>query len=112
MLGPDSRAVRHRARPIGDKTIWLHYFAGPCDWWVAEYDPASGNAFGYACLSDPDNAEWGYTNLADLVHPQAILSLSTGRLRRRESGGLCRHLRMSMTYVLFSGPGTLVCVST
>ena len=52
--------------PTGDKTIWLHYFAGPCDWWVAEYDPASGDAFGYACLGDPDNAEWGYTNLADL----------------------------------------------
>jgi len=52
--------------PTGDKTIWLHYFAGPCDWWVAEYDPASGDAFGYACLGDPGNAEWGYTNLADL----------------------------------------------
>ena len=52
--------------PTGDKTIWLHYFAGPCDWWIAEYDPASGGAFGYACLGDPDNAEWGYTNLADL----------------------------------------------
>ncbi len=44
--------------PTGAKTIWLHYFAGPCDWWVAEYDPASGDAFGYACLGDPDNAEW------------------------------------------------------
>ncbi len=25
--------------PTGDKTIWLHSFAGPCDWWVAEYTP-------------------------------------------------------------------------
>ena len=52
--------------PTGEKTIWLHYFAGPCDWWIAEYDPASGDACGYACLGDPGNAEWGYTNLADL----------------------------------------------
>jgi hypothetical protein len=52
--------------PTRDKSLWLHYFTGACDWWIAEYDPATGDAFGYACLGDPDNAEWGYTNLADL----------------------------------------------
>ncbi len=65
--------------PTGDKTIWLHYFAGPCDWWVAEYDPASGDAFGYACLGDPDNAEWGYTNLADLEALHSPGGVTPGR---------------------------------
>ena len=52
--------------PTAEKVLHLHYFTGGCDWWIAEYDPASGDAFGYACLGDPDNAEWGYSNLADL----------------------------------------------
>ena len=52
--------------PTPDKVLHLHYFTGPCDWWIAEYDPATGDAFGYACLGAPDLAEWGYTNLADL----------------------------------------------
>ncbi len=65
--------------PTGDKTIWLHYFAGPCDWWVAECDPASGDAFGYACLGDPGNAEWGYTNLADLEALHSPGGITPGR---------------------------------
>lgn len=65
--------------PTSDKTIWLHYFAGPCDWWVAEYDPASGDAFGYACLGDPGNAEWGYTNLADLEALHSPGGITPGR---------------------------------
>lgn len=49
-----------------DKILHLHYFVGGCDWWFAEYDPATGEGFGYACLGDPQNAEWGYTDLAEL----------------------------------------------
>ncbi len=52
--------------PCEAKTIHLHYFAGGCDWWIAEYDPATGRAFGYACLGDPSCAEWGYIDLPDL----------------------------------------------
>jgi len=52
--------------PTSDKVLHLHYFAGGCDWWIAEYDPDTGDAFGYACLGDPELAEWGYSNLADL----------------------------------------------
>jgi hypothetical protein len=54
---------RTRAR---DKEIHAHYFAGSCDWWLAEYDPDEGLAFGYACLGDPQNAEWGYVHLPEL----------------------------------------------
>jgi hypothetical protein len=52
--------------PVGDKVLHLHYFAAACDWWIAEYDPATGTAFGYACLGDPQNAEWGYVSLPEL----------------------------------------------
>jgi hypothetical protein len=53
--------------PTAEKTIWLHYFVRDCDWWIAEYDPATGLAFGYACLhGDAANAEWGYVELAEL----------------------------------------------
>lgn len=54
------------ATPLEDKVVWLHYFAGPCDWWVMEYDPDSGVAFGWADLGDPKNAELGYMSLDDL----------------------------------------------
>ena len=53
-------------RPAATKVLHLHYFAGACDWWIAEYDPATGTAFGYACLGDPACAEWGYLDLPEL----------------------------------------------
>jgi hypothetical protein len=52
--------------PAAGKVLHLHYFAAACDWWIAEYDPATGEAFGYACLGDPQNAEWGYLHLPEL----------------------------------------------
>lgn len=52
--------------PVPDKLIVAHYFIGACDWWVAEYDPEDGRAFGFACLGDPQGAEWGYVDLAEL----------------------------------------------
>jgi hypothetical protein len=51
---------------VGEKVLHLHYFAAACDWWIAAYDPATGTAFGYASLGDPQNAEWGYVHLPEL----------------------------------------------
>jgi hypothetical protein len=48
------------------KVLHLHYFAGPCDWWIAEYDPATGTAFGYVNLNCPQDAEWGVIDLTAL----------------------------------------------
>jgi hypothetical protein len=53
-------------QPTRDKVLHLHYFVGGCDWWIAEYDPLTGDGFGYACLGDPGNAEWGYASLVEL----------------------------------------------
>ena len=53
--------------PVGDKLIPLHYFAASGDWWIAELDRETGWAFGYVKLSvNPDGAEWGYIDLAEL----------------------------------------------
>lgn len=53
--------------PLADKVIHLHYFTGSCDWWIAELDPETGEAFGFACLNgDRDTAEWGYASLPEL----------------------------------------------
>jgi hypothetical protein len=49
-----------------DKVIRAHYFVGGCDWWVAEWNPADGDAFGFVCLGDPQSAEWGYFDLTEL----------------------------------------------
>ncbi|MDQ1677139.1 MAG: hypothetical protein QOC93_2283 [Actinomycetota bacterium] len=52
--------------PTVDKVLHLRYFAAAGDWWIAEYDPGTGTALGYACLGDPDCAEWGYLDLPEL----------------------------------------------
>ena len=56
--------------PVADKTIHLHYFAGGADWWIVEYDKATGEAFGYACIGDPAGAEWGWSDLTALEEVQ------------------------------------------
>lgn len=37
-------------RPIQEQDVWIHYFYGPCDWYILEYDPETGIGFGYASL--------------------------------------------------------------
>ncbi|MBL6995793.1 DUF2958 domain-containing protein [Desulfobacula sp.] len=52
--------------PLKDKLIYLHFFVGGCDWYIAEYD---GNDlfWGYAILNgDFVNAEWGYISFSEL----------------------------------------------
>lgn len=52
--------------PAADKMVRAHYFVGGYDWWIVEYNPADGEAYGYANLGDPQNAEWGYISLPEL----------------------------------------------
>ena len=51
--------------PLADKTIHLHLFIGGCDWYITEYD-GEDLMFGFACLGDIQNAEWGYISLTEL----------------------------------------------
>jgi len=51
---------------LQDKLIYLHFFIGSCDWYIAEYD-GEDLFFGYAILNgDTDNAEWGYISFQEL----------------------------------------------
>jgi hypothetical protein len=52
--------------PLKDKLIYLHFFIGGCDWYIAEYD--GENVFwGFAILNnDLQNAEWGYISFSEL----------------------------------------------
>jgi hypothetical protein len=53
--------------PAEHKTIHAHYFASWGDWYVAEFDPATGEAFGWARLGADDyQGEWGYIDLPAL----------------------------------------------
>ena len=52
-------------QPWQEKLIYLHFFIGGCDWYIAEYD-GQDLFFGFACLNDPANAEWGYTSFQEL----------------------------------------------
>lgn len=66
--------------------VTLHYFLSGCDWWIIEKDCGSDNdepeergkqlqAFGYACLGNPADAELGYISIAELIENGAELDL-------------------------------------
>ena len=52
--------------PLQDKLIYLHFFIGGCDWYVAEFD-GEDLFWGFVILNDDfQNAEWGYISLSEL----------------------------------------------
>lgn len=62
--------------PVEDKIIHQHYLYPPKDgfyWLIAELNPKEKLAFGYACLNDPPNAEWGYISIQELEDIGAAL---------------------------------------
>jgi len=66
--------------PAVDKVLHLHYFLRDCDWWIAELEPSTGLAFGYACLhGDATNAEWGYIDLTELEGLYQLAHVQTDR---------------------------------
>lgn len=63
---------------LENKTAYVHYFVGGCDWYLFELDPKNWLAFGWADLNDPANAEMGYFSVAELAtikvrHPSGLL---------------------------------------
>ncbi len=54
--------------PVKDKVVGAHFFIGAADWWIVEHSKEQpGLMFGYACLGDPDCAEWGYIDFNELA---------------------------------------------
>lgn len=52
--------------PVENKLIYLHFFIGSCDWYIAEYD-GEDIFFGYAVLNgDIECAEWWYISFSEL----------------------------------------------
>lgn len=52
--------------PLEDKIIYLHFFIGGCDWYIAEYD-GQDLFWGFAILNnDLYMAEWGYISFGEL----------------------------------------------
>ena len=52
--------------PLKDKLIYLHFFIGGSDWFIAEYD-GDDVFFGFAILNnDYQMAEWGYVSFSEL----------------------------------------------
>ena len=52
--------------PLPDKLIYLHFFIGGSDWYIAEYD-GDDLFWGYVVLNgDYVNAEWGYISFSEL----------------------------------------------
>lgn len=53
-------------QPLGEKLIYLHFFIGGCDWYIAEFD-GENLFFGFAILNgDHQCSEWGYISFSEL----------------------------------------------
>lgn len=63
---------------LNDKVARLHYFTGAADWWIFEFDLASGDAFGWCDLGF-GMGEMGYVNLNELAD---VAVLREGHLPR------------------------------
>lgn len=51
---------------IKDVPIYMHFFFGGCDWYIAEFD-GTDLLYGFAILhNDFQNAEWGYSSFAEM----------------------------------------------
>ena len=52
--------------PLQEKLIYLHFFIGGCDWYIAEFD-GEDLFWGFAILNDDfQSAEWGYISFSEL----------------------------------------------
>lgn len=60
-----------------DKIVHLHYVSPGGEWWIVERDRITNLGFGYACLNDPQNAEWGYVDLTELEALTITVALAT-----------------------------------
>jgi Protein of unknown function (DUF2958) len=49
-----------------DAVVAIHYFASNMDWYVTEYDPATGEAFGFVLNGSTGEGELGYFSLPEL----------------------------------------------
>ena len=62
--------------PCPEKIIYQRYYLPSHRgfyWLIAELDPKEKLAFGYACLNDPELAEWGYISIQELEEIGAVL---------------------------------------
>ena len=65
-LGKIPRLYETEEIPLEDTLIYLHFFIGGSDWYIAEYD-GEDLFFGYAILNgDTEMAEWGYGSFREL----------------------------------------------
>jgi hypothetical protein len=63
---------------LGDKPLQAHYFQGSMDWYIAEYDPKTKEAFGWADLG-LGHGEWGYIQLDDIEELRGQMGLPIER---------------------------------
>lgn len=64
----DEEASDYIRAQAGEAMVYLHYFAGGCDWWITEKDrcPEQFQAFGVASLNGWQ-PEFGYISLEELA---------------------------------------------
>ena len=66
--------------PTGDKLIGAHFFISAANWWIIEFDPETGRAFGYAnIMGGGVYGEWVYVHIPEL---EALTTKTLGVVER------------------------------
>ena len=61
-------------RETKDIMIYLHFFMGACDWFIAEHD-GDDMFYGFACLGDSQTAEWGSISFSELMELEEFVPM-------------------------------------
>ncbi len=70
-----SRLCETEKIPLKEKLIYLHFFIGGCDWYIAEYD-GDDIFWGFAILNgDQFNVEWGYIPFSELKEIKRVFEI-------------------------------------
>jgi len=80
-----------------DIVMYLHFFLGACDWWIAEYD-GDDVFYGFACLGDSEMAEWGSISFSELQELVVQVPITD------EQSGATSHLPVEVDTDLFWTP--------
>lgn len=79
MEAPNREAMNTEGKPLADLPIYAHFFGSSQDWYVAAWDRDTGIAWGFVCLGNPQDAEWGSFYLPEVeavLIPVRLMGLS------------------------------------
>lgn len=78
MDAPELEVLSNPDLKLAELPIYAHFFGPSQDWYVAAWDRDSRIAWGFVCLGDPQDAEWGSFYLSEVEKVKIPFRLGVG----------------------------------